>query len=265
MDILTPGHIILVLVGALLIFGPKRLPDIGKSLGKGIREFKGALNHIADDEPAPSSTPAPAPPPAPAWPTAQAAVPPVDVPPVPPAATPHVPVLGEEEGGDRGERFWSVDPLDGTTNVMIGFPIVAVSVALVQEGRPVVGSVRGPLLGLAFSAARGRGAWSGADRLRVSGRTPERAIVATGFPFRQRDHRPRHAAAFSRVLAGVEDVRRAGAAALDLAWVAAGVFDGYFELDMMVWDLAAGRPCTPLCDTARRSQPRPTARTAGVS
>jgi len=93
MDILTPGHIILVLVGALLIFGPKRLPDIGKSLGKGIREFKGALNHIADDEPAPSSTPAPAPPPAPAWPTAQAAVPPVDVPPVPPAATPHVPVM----------------------------------------------------------------------------------------------------------------------------------------------------------------------------
>src|SRR5437016_2006320 len=87
MDILTPGHIILVLVGALLIFGPKRLPDIGKSLGKGIREFKGALNHIADDEPAPSSTPAPAPPPAPAWPTAQAAVPPVDVPPVPPASS----------------------------------------------------------------------------------------------------------------------------------------------------------------------------------
>jgi len=74
MDLLTPGHIILVLVGALLIFGPKRLPDIGKSLGKGIREFKGALNHIADDEPA---TP-PAPP-------AQA--------PVPPAATPQAPVM----------------------------------------------------------------------------------------------------------------------------------------------------------------------------
>ena len=70
-------------------------------------------------------------------------------------ATPDVPVLGEEEGGDRGERFWAVDPLDGTTNFMIGFPIVAVSVGLVHAGRPVVGSVRGPLLGLAFSAARG--------------------------------------------------------------------------------------------------------------
>jgi TatA/E family protein of Tat protein translocase len=89
-DILTPGHIILVLVGALLIFGPKRLPDIGKSLGKGIREFKGALNHITDDEPAPSSAPAPAP----AWPPAQAAAQPVDVPPVPPAVTPPAPVQG---------------------------------------------------------------------------------------------------------------------------------------------------------------------------
>lgn len=155
-------------------------------------------------------------------------------------ATTDVPVVGEEEGGDRAERYWAVDPLDGTTNFMIGFPIVAVSVALVEGGRPVVGSVRGPLLGLAFSAARGRGAWSGADRLGVSERPPAHAIVATGFPFRQLDHRPRHAAAFSPILERVEDVRRAGSAALDLAWVAAGVFDGYFELDMKVWDLAAG-------------------------
>ena len=154
--------------------------------------------------------------------------------------TPDVPVLGEEEGGDRSDRYWAVDPLDGTTNFMIGFPIVAVSVGLVEAGRPVVGSVRGPLLGLAFSAARGRGAWAGADRLRVSGRPANRGIVATGFPFRQLDHRPRHAAAFGPILERVEDVRRAGAAALDLAWVAAGVFDGYFELDMQVWDLAAG-------------------------
>jgi sec-independent protein translocase protein TatA len=79
-ELFTPGHIILVLIGALVIFGPKRLPDIGKSLGKGIREFKGALNHLTDDEPEPSSTPAPAPPP----PPAQAVVaPPVDVAPAP--------------------------------------------------------------------------------------------------------------------------------------------------------------------------------------
>jgi TatA/E family protein of Tat protein translocase len=79
-ELFTPGHIILVLIGALVIFGPKRLPDIGKSLGKGIREFKGALNHLTDDEPEPSSTPAPAPPP----PPAQAVVAqPVDVAPAP--------------------------------------------------------------------------------------------------------------------------------------------------------------------------------------
>ena len=89
MDLLTPGHIILVLVGALLIFGPKRLPDIGKSLGKGIREFKGALNHITDDEPV---TPAP-PPPAPAWPPVQATAQPVDVGPLPPAVTPQAPAM----------------------------------------------------------------------------------------------------------------------------------------------------------------------------
>ena len=156
------------------------------------------------------------------------------------SATPEIPVLGEEEGGERGERFWAVDPLDGTTNFMIGFPIVAVSVGLVDGGRPLVGSVRAPLLGLSFGAARGRGAWAGEERLAVSERPAERAIVATGFPFRKIELRPRHAAAFERVLERVEDVRRAGAAALDLAWVASGVFDAYFELAMSVWDLAAG-------------------------
>ena len=78
-DFFSPGHIILVLIGALLIFGPKRLPDIGKSLGKGIREFKGALTHITDDEPETSSTPAPVPPP----PPVQAVAQPVDAPPAP--------------------------------------------------------------------------------------------------------------------------------------------------------------------------------------
>src|SRR5205809_8016209 len=99
MDILTPGHIILVLVGALLIFGPKRLPDIGKSLGKGIREFKGALNHITDDEPAAPPTPAPAPPPAPVWPPAQASAHPPAPPPspqTPPKPTPSAPAHGPD-------------------------------------------------------------------------------------------------------------------------------------------------------------------------
>jgi sec-independent protein translocase protein TatA len=86
-DFFSPGHIILVLIGALLIFGPKRLPDIGKSLGKGIREFKGALNHLTDDEPPTSSTPAAVPPAAPAQAVAQ----PVDAAPAPVAPAPAVP------------------------------------------------------------------------------------------------------------------------------------------------------------------------------
>jgi myo-inositol-1(or 4)-monophosphatase len=155
-------------------------------------------------------------------------------------ATPDVPVLAEEGGGSAGERYWAVDPLDGTTNFLIGLPVVAVSVALVQAGRPTVGAVRAPLLGLAFSAARGQGAWSGKERLHVSERPAERAIVATAFPFRKRSLLERYRPVLGSVFAGCEDIRRAGAAALDLAWVAAGVFDGYFELNLSVWDVAAG-------------------------
>jgi myo-inositol-1(or 4)-monophosphatase len=153
---------------------------------------------------------------------------------------PDIPILAEEGGGSRGSRYWAVDPLDGTTNFMLGLPVVAVSVALVTDGRPVVGVVKGPLLGLSFSAVRGGGAWSNGHRLRVSDRPVERAVVATGFPFRHKELLPRHLFAFTRVFNAAEDVRRAGAAALDLAWTAAGVFDGFFELRLGEWDVAAG-------------------------
>jgi myo-inositol-1(or 4)-monophosphatase len=155
-------------------------------------------------------------------------------------ATPAIPVLGEEGGGDTGDRYWAVDPLDGTTNFLIGFPAWAVSVGLVENGRPAVGVVRSPELGAMFSGARGRGAWSGRRRLAVSHRPAERAIVATGFPFRRRDRWQEHASVFRGVFDRTEDVRRTGSAALDLAWVAAGVLDGYFELGLQTWDLAAG-------------------------
>jgi myo-inositol-1(or 4)-monophosphatase len=155
-------------------------------------------------------------------------------------ATPHIPVLGEEGGGDRGETYWAVDPLDGTTNFLIGFPAVAVSVGLVSGRACLAGAIRAPFLGLSFSAARGEGAWSNGDRLRVSERSLERAIVTTGPPFRDPSLLARYLPALEVVLREAEDVRRPGAAALDLAWVAAGVFDGYFELGLSVWDLAAG-------------------------
>ena len=154
--------------------------------------------------------------------------------------TPDVPVFAEEAGGVRGERYWAVDPLDGTTNFLLGFPVVAVSVALVESGRPVAGAVRAPMLGLSFSAGLGLGAWSGSRRMLVSDRPSERAIVATAFPFRDKAMLPRYRPVLERVVERGEDIRRAGAAALDLAWVAAGVFDGYFELNLSVWDVAAG-------------------------
>lgn len=154
--------------------------------------------------------------------------------------TPETPVLGEESGGRVGERYWLVDPLDGTTNFLLGLPAVGVSVALVAGGRPLVGAVAGPLLGLSFSAARGQGAWSEGRRLGVSDRPVGAAVVAVAFPFRRKDLFPRYRAVFDRVFAEVEDVRRVGAASLDLAWVAAGVFDGFLELSLGAWDVAAG-------------------------
>jgi myo-inositol-1(or 4)-monophosphatase len=154
--------------------------------------------------------------------------------------TPDIPVLGEEEGGHRGRVYWAVDPLDGTTNFLIGFPAVAVSVGLVAGTRCLAGAIRAPFLGLAFSASLGAGAWSNGRRLRVSARPAESAIVTTGPPFREPSLLPRYLPALEAVLREAEDVRRPGAAAMDLAWVAAGVFDGYFELNLSVWDLAAG-------------------------
>jgi len=160
--------------------------------------------------------------------------------------TPEVPVHGEEGGGRKGDRYWVVDPLDGTTNFAHGFPAVGVSVALVEDGRPVAGSICAPFLGTTYVAARGEGAWitrDGAERARieVSQRSPARAVVATGFPFRRKARLLEgYLMTMTAALARFEDLRRPGAASLDLAWVAEGVFDGFFELALGAWDVAAG-------------------------
>lgn len=160
-------------------------------------------------------------------------------------AAPGIPVVGEEHGGSAGDRYWLVDPLDGTTNFVHGFPIVGVSVALVEEGRPIAGAVHAPFLRETYIGARGQGArvereGSQAEPLHVSERSPERAVVGTGFPFRHKEVVPRYLRTMSAALDSFEDLRRPGAAALDLAWVAAGVFDGFFELALSPWDVAAG-------------------------
>lgn len=155
-------------------------------------------------------------------------------------ATPELPVVGEESGGQGGERYWLVDPLDGTTNYIHRFPAVGVSVALVDDGRPVVGAVHAPFLDRTWSALQGGPAAIDGRALRVSDRPVERAVVGTGFPFRRKDLLPRYIRTMEQALRRFEDLRRPGAAALDLAWVAEGVFEGFFELSLSPWDVAAG-------------------------
>ena len=154
---------------------------------------------------------------------------------------PGVAVLAEERGGHRAGTMWAVDPLDGTTNFMHGFPSVAVSVALLEDGQPVDGVVLAPFMQLEFTGSLGAGAFALGERLpALHGSDPSRAVGATGFPFRNKQLLPRYLSMFSGALARFEDLRRAGAAALDLAWTAAGTFDGFFELGLNTWDVAAG-------------------------
>lgn len=155
-------------------------------------------------------------------------------------AAPTIPFFGEESGGERADVGWICDPLDGTANFLHGFPAVGVSIALVEAGVPIVGVVHAPLLGDTYVATRGGGAFRDGTRLAISTRTPERAMVATGFPFRHADLKDPYLGIFGLALRRFEDLRRAGAASLDLAWTAAGVFDGYFELRLGPWDVAAG-------------------------
>ncbi len=150
--------------------------------------------------------------------------------------------LGEEGGAQGDSNFvWIIDPLDGTSNYLHGMPHFAVSIALEVKGRTEHAVVYDPMRDEMFSASRGSGAHMNNTRIRVSNRTTlDNAILATAFPFRQRGMMGVYTGIFSEVYRKIEDVRRCGAAALDLAWVAAGRVDGYFEIGLKPWDVAAG-------------------------
>ena len=154
---------------------------------------------------------------------------------------PGIAVLAEEGGGVRASTMWAVDPLDGTTNFTRGFPTVGISVALLEAGMPVVGVVLAPYLELEFSAQRSGGAFRNGERLPQHRLLdPANAVVATGFPFRNKALLDRYLPVMEKALGRFEDLRRAGAAALDLAWTASSTFDGFFELGLNTWDVAAG-------------------------
>ncbi|MBM3319269.1 MAG: inositol monophosphatase [Candidatus Eisenbacteria bacterium] len=149
-----------------------------------------------------------------------------------------------EEGGGRAEgaeAVWYVDPLDGTTNFVHRFPLFSVSVAREERGELAVGVVHVPVLEETFVAEKGGGAFLNGERIRVSGvREPIEALVATGFACVRSNRIPNGVPVFDRVVHEVQGVRRGGSAAIDLAYTAAGRFDGFWEMNLNAWDIAAG-------------------------
>ncbi|HEY8683261.1 MAG TPA: inositol monophosphatase family protein [Rhodanobacter sp.] len=151
-------------------------------------------------------------------------------------------ILAEESGATgKGPLQWVIDPLDGTHNYLRGIPHFSVSIALLEKGVPIHAVVFDPLRDELYTASKGDGAYINDRRMRVSKRENlGGAMIATGFPFRQREHLVPQLDMTRAILGQAEDIRRSGSAALDLAYVAAGRYDGYFEIGLKPWDMAAG-------------------------
>ena len=151
--------------------------------------------------------------------------------------------LAEESSGDTvpGEATWIIDPLDGTTNFAHGLPLVATSVGLWRDGRVVLAVVNLPVLGEVYTAALGRGAFKNGRPIRVSPVTDlSESLVATGFPYSIHENVDQVLANMRKFLLRTQGMRRPGAAALDLAWVAEGRYEGFYEPELKPWDTAAG-------------------------
>jgi myo-inositol-1(or 4)-monophosphatase len=155
------------------------------------------------------------------------------------APAPAAASAGQSEPG--GAVLWIVDPLDGTTNYLHGYPQYAISIAAIVDRALVAGVVMDIERDVVYRATAGGGAWCGRERLRVSDVTdPRLALIGTGFPFRVPRLLPSYLRQFTAITHAVSGVRRAGSAALDLADVARGRFDGFWELELAPWDMAAG-------------------------
>ena len=156
---------------------------------------------------------------------------------------PHHLFLSEEslQQEDNGGYRWIIDPLDGTTNYIHGYPMFSVSIALEYQREIIVGIVFDPLRDELFHAVKGGGSFLNNIRMYVSDiMLLEKSLIATGFPFRKKEMITRYLEAFKKVFEKVSDIRRAGSAALDLAYIAAGRIEGFFELNLSPWDIAAG-------------------------
>ncbi len=147
---------------------------------------------------------------------------------------------GLVEGADKSHQ-WVVDPLDGTTNFLHGIPLFAISIGLLKDGLPIAGLIFNPVTDEMFVSERGKGAFLNERRMRVAVRRDlSNAVVACGIPHRGRGDPERFRRELAVMQEKVAGVRRTGAAALDMAWVAAGRFDGFLEHQLSAWDLAAG-------------------------
>lgn len=151
-------------------------------------------------------------------------------------------ILAEESGEDGEHDYtWIIDPLDGTTNFLHGFPCYSVSIAVRYKGRIEHGVIYDPNLDELFSASRGDGAKMNNRRIRVARREKlQGALLATGFPFRDGDDLEQYMRTLKALIQKTSGIRRPGSAALDLAYVAAGRVDGFWEFNLSLWDIAAG-------------------------
>jgi myo-inositol-1(or 4)-monophosphatase len=156
--------------------------------------------------------------------------------------TPHIPILAEESGGAKGTRRWIIDPLDGTTNFAHGFPHYAVSIGLEWDGICTVGVIYAPCSDELFSGAEGLGATCNGVPIHTSTiNVLNNALLGTGFPYDRREDPNRYTKYVTELLQHAQGIRRAGSAAMDLAYIAAGRLDGFWEFGLKPWDMAAGK------------------------
>lgn len=152
-------------------------------------------------------------------------------------------ILSEETGAQERESdfLWIIDPLDGTTNFAQGLPIFAVSIALKYMEETLLGVIYVPTLDQMYYAIRGKGSYLNGDKIQVSKKQKlEQCVLATGFPYDKAEHEDNNARQFAHFIPRVRGMRRLGSAAYDLACVAAGFMDGYWEFNLSIWDVAAG-------------------------
>jgi myo-inositol-1(or 4)-monophosphatase len=152
-------------------------------------------------------------------------------------------IMSEETANDglQDGYTWVIDPVDGTTNFIHGFPFVAVSIGVCRDKKPVIGLILDPVRNELFYGREGRGAWVNGSKISVRKNVRmEESLIATGFPFRTKNYMDDYLKCFKSVFLHASGIRRAGAAALDLAYLAAGRVDGFWEIGLKAWDIAAG-------------------------